>query len=155
MRNSKTKIDHTINKRGCRLGSIPTNLTQSITVSLIFKVWWSLYVPHSGYCMYRTVVTICTAQWSLYVPHGGHYMYRTVVTICATSFILKVLHCPTHRVYLHLCSMLTTNSYYFAIQHKPIGLCNGDCYCFCRGANSVVKCLYHDLGASSRQYVVT
>ena len=37
---------------------------------------WSLYVPHSGHYMYRTVVTICTAQWSLYVPHSGHYMYR-------------------------------------------------------------------------------
>jgi len=31
------------------------------------------------------VVTICTAQWSLYVPHTGHYMYRTVVTIRTTS----------------------------------------------------------------------
>jgi hypothetical protein len=33
-----------------------------------FKTQWSLYVPHSGHYMYRTVVTICTAQWSLYVP---------------------------------------------------------------------------------------
>jgi hypothetical protein len=33
-----------------------------------FKAQWSLYVPHSGQYMYRTVVTICTAQWSLYVP---------------------------------------------------------------------------------------
>ena len=31
------------------------------------------------------VVIICTAQWSLYVPHSGHYMYRTVVTICTNS----------------------------------------------------------------------
>jgi len=53
---------------------------------------WSLYVPHNGHYMYRTVVTICTAQWSLYVPHSGHYMYRTmvtmyhpVVTICTAS----------------------------------------------------------------------
>ena len=26
--------------------------------------------------MYRTVVTICTAPWSLYVPHSGHCMYH-------------------------------------------------------------------------------
>ena len=32
------------------------------------KAQWSLYVPHSGHYMYRTVVTICTVQWSLYVP---------------------------------------------------------------------------------------
>jgi len=45
------------------------------------KVQWSLYVPHSGHYMYRTVVTVCTAQWSLYVLQSGHYMYRTVVAI--------------------------------------------------------------------------
>jgi hypothetical protein len=39
---------------------------------------WSLYVPHSGHYMYRTVVTIWTAQWSLYVPHSGHYMYHQI-----------------------------------------------------------------------------
>ena len=50
-----------------------------------FKAQWSLYVPHGGHYMYRTVVTICTARWSLYVPHSGHYMYRTVVTICKAS----------------------------------------------------------------------
>jgi len=27
------------------------------------------------------LVILCTAQWSLYVPHSGHYIYRTVVTI--------------------------------------------------------------------------
>jgi hypothetical protein len=27
-----------------------------------FKTQWSLYVPHSGYYMYRTAVTICTAS---------------------------------------------------------------------------------------------
>jgi hypothetical protein len=39
------------------------------------QVQWSLYVLHSGQCMYRTVVTICTAQWSLYVPPSCHYIY--------------------------------------------------------------------------------
>ena len=57
---------------------------------LTFKVQWSLYVPHSGHGMYRTVVTICTAKWSLYVPHSGHYMYRTVVTICTAQWSLYV-----------------------------------------------------------------
>jgi hypothetical protein len=40
------------------------------------KAQWSLYIPHSGHYMYRSVVTICTAQWSLYVPLSGHYMYH-------------------------------------------------------------------------------
>ena len=35
--------------------------------------------------------------------------------------------------------MLTTNSYYFPIQHKPTGLYNGDFECFCRGTDSFVK----------------
>ena len=48
---------------------------------------WSLYVPHSGHYMYRTVVTICTAS--------GHCMnrtvvtmYRTVVTVCTAQWSL-------------------------------------------------------------------
>jgi hypothetical protein len=64
---------------------------------------WSLYVPPTGHCMYRTVVAICTysghymyrtvvtvciAQWSLYVPHSGHYIYHTVVTVCTTRFVI-------------------------------------------------------------------
>jgi len=54
----------------------------------------SLYVPHSGHYMYRTVVTICTAQWSLYeyLTHSGHYMYSTVVTICTAQWSLYVPH---------------------------------------------------------------
>jgi hypothetical protein len=88
-----------------------------------FKAQRSLYVPHSGHYMYRTVVTICTAQWSLYVLHSGHYMYRTavtvftgqrslyvpdsghcmyrtVVTICTTSLIFsKSTFCP-HSVFM-------------------------------------------------------
>ena len=34
------------------------------------------------------MVTICTAQRSLYVPHSGHYIYRTVVTICTADWSL-------------------------------------------------------------------
>ena len=45
-------------------------------MATICTAQWSLYVPHSGHYVYRTVVTICTAQWSLYVPHSGHYMYH-------------------------------------------------------------------------------
>jgi len=45
-------------------------------VVTICTAQWSLYVPHSGHYMYRTVVTTCTAQWSLYVPHSGHCMYH-------------------------------------------------------------------------------
>ena len=45
---------------------------------------WSIYVP-PVVIMYCTLVTICTAQWSLYAPHSGHYLYRTVVTICTAS----------------------------------------------------------------------
>jgi len=54
------------------------------------KSQWSLYVPHSGHYMYRTVVTICTAHWSLYVLLSGHYMYRTVVTIYTAQWSLYV-----------------------------------------------------------------
>ena len=53
-----------------------------------FTGQWSLYVPHSGNYMYRTVVTVCNAQWSLYVMPGGHYMYRSVVTICTAQWSL-------------------------------------------------------------------
>jgi hypothetical protein len=44
---------------------------ESLWLTLPFKVHWSLYVPQSGHCMYRIVVTLCTAQWSLYVPPGS------------------------------------------------------------------------------------
>jgi hypothetical protein len=59
-----------------------------------FTAQLSLYVP--------TLVTICTVQWSLYVPCSGYYMYRTVVTICTVQWLLYV---PTvlssvHTVYL-------------------------------------------------------
>jgi hypothetical protein len=50
--------------------------------------------------MYRKVVTICIAHWSLYVPHGGHYMYRTVVIIRTTSLIFNnSTFCP-HTVFM-------------------------------------------------------
>ena len=59
----------------------------------------SLYVPHSGHYMYRTLVTICTAQWSQHLPHSSHYMYRTVVimnrtvvTICTAQLLQHVPH---------------------------------------------------------------
>ena len=41
-----------------------------------------------GQYMYRTVVTIRTAQWSLYVRHSGHCMYRQV----EHSAILRFAH---------------------------------------------------------------
>jgi len=44
--------------------------------------------------------SICTAQWSLYVPHSGHYMYRTVVTICTASLTYSnSTFCP-HSVFM-------------------------------------------------------
>ena len=77
----------------------------------------SLYVPHSGHYMYRTVVTIRTAQRSLYVPHSGHYTYRTVVTICTTLFNTEQSHVlPTQCIYV-FCVDLRTNSDYFPIKH--------------------------------------
>jgi len=46
----------------------------------------------SGHFMYH--------QWSLYVPHIGHYMHRTVVTICITSFSFSSsTFCP-HSVFM-------------------------------------------------------
>ena len=64
-----------------------------------------------------SLVTICTAQWSLYVPHSGHYMYRTVVTICTASLTYtNSTFCPTHCIYV-FCVDLRTNSHYFPIRH--------------------------------------
>ena len=78
-------------------------------VVTICTAQWSLYVPHSGHYMYRTVVTICTAQWSLYVPHSGHYMYH--------QFNIQQLHVlPTQCIYV-FCVDLRTNSDYFTVQH--------------------------------------
>ena len=73
-----------------------------------FKTQWSLYVPHSGHYMYRTVVTICTAQWSLYVPQSGHYMYRTVVTVCTAQWSLYVPHIG-HYMYRTVVTICTTS----------------------------------------------
>jgi hypothetical protein len=43
---------------------------------------------------------MCTAQWSLYVPHSGHYVYRTVVTIFTASLTLNnSTFCP-HSVFM-------------------------------------------------------
>jgi hypothetical protein len=98
----------------------------------VTKAHWSLYVPHSGHYMYRTVVTICIAQWSLYVLYSGHYMYRSVVTICTAQRSLYIPHSghymyhqfniqqfyvlPTQCIYV-FCVDLRTNSDYFPIQH--------------------------------------
>ena len=62
-----------------------------------------------GHCMYRTVVTVCTAQWSVYVPHSGHCMYRqiNIQQFCVLS---------TQCVYV-FCVDLRTNSDYFPTQH--------------------------------------
>ena len=51
---------------------------------------WLLYVPPSGFCVYRPVVTICTPQWLLCVPPSGYYMYRPVVTVCTAQWLLYV-----------------------------------------------------------------
>ena len=69
---------------------------------------WSLYVPHSGHYMYRTVVTICTAQWSLYVEPSGHYIYRTVVIICIAQWLLYLPH-SGHYIYRAVVTICTTS----------------------------------------------
>jgi hypothetical protein len=67
----------------------------------------------SGYSMYRTVVTLCTAQWSLYVPHSGHSMYHCMYR----QFNIQQLQIlPTQCIY-GLCVDLSINSDYFPIQH--------------------------------------
>ena len=63
----------------------PAELKLALSRSQLAKL-----LKSSGHCMYRTVVTICTAQWSLYVPHSGHYMYLTLVTICTTSLTFTI-----------------------------------------------------------------
>jgi hypothetical protein len=67
-------------------------LTLYSPVVTICTAQWSLYVPHSGHYMCRTVVTICAVQWSLYVPQSGHYMCRTAFTIRASQRSLYVPH---------------------------------------------------------------
>ena len=50
--------------------------------------------------LYSPVVTISTGQWSVYVPHSGQYMYRTVVTICTASLTFNnSTFCP-HTVFM-------------------------------------------------------
>ena len=75
-----------------RRGHFGTDGQQLLSTERNSTAQWSLYVPHSGQYMYRTVVTICTAQWSLYVPHSVHYMYRTVFTICTAQYSIYVPH---------------------------------------------------------------
>jgi hypothetical protein len=74
-----------------------------------YTAQWSLYVPHSDHCMYRTAFTVCIAQWSLYVPHSGHYLYRPFNF--QQYYVL-----PTQCTYV-FCVDLRTNSDYFPIQH--------------------------------------
>ena len=63
----------TINRLWHRPLNVDVSLPQTVRYT---HTPWSLYVPHSGHYMYRTMVTICTPQWSLYVPHSSHYMYH-------------------------------------------------------------------------------
>ena len=67
-------------------------ISEQTAIISLYNINWLVFITETEcvYCAVRTeplvtVVTICTAQWSLYVPHSGHYMYRTVVTICTTS----------------------------------------------------------------------
>ena len=92
----------------------------------------SLYVPHSGHCMYRTAVTICTAQRSLYVPHSGHYMYRTVVTVCTARRSLYVPH-SGHYMYRIVVTICTAqwSLYVPPVQNSQFYvLPNGEFMCF-------------------------
>ena len=65
--------------------SLLLHLTLKVPVFTICIAQWPIYVPLSGYHMYRTAVTTFTAKWSQYIPHSGHYMYRKLVTICTTQ----------------------------------------------------------------------
>jgi hypothetical protein len=79
---------------GATVGCLTKSCTEHFTAQR------SLYVPHSGHYMYRTVVIICTAQGSLYVQHSGHYMYRAAVTICTAQWSLyraAVTRCTAQR----------------------------------------------------------
>ena len=75
-------------------------------VSLPYKAQQSLYVPHSGHYIYRTVVTVCTAQRAPYVQHSGHYMYRTVVTIYTAQRSPYVPH-NGHHMYRRAVTICT------------------------------------------------
>jgi hypothetical protein len=70
-----------------------------ITALINPKAQWSLYVPHSGHYMYRTVVTIYTAQWSLYVQQTGHYTHHQV----SPSQILRFTHTVHVCVWVCVC----------------------------------------------------
>ena len=82
-----------------------------VTVVGHASVCVSVCVPlqPNGHCIYRTVVTVCTAQWSLYIPHSGHYFYRQFN-------IQQLFVLPTQCIYV-FCVDLRTNSDYFPIQH--------------------------------------
>jgi len=58
---------------------VEINFLCEINAGVISNNWLFIPLKPSG-----------TAQWSLYVPHSGHYMYRTVVTICTSQWSLNV-----------------------------------------------------------------
>jgi len=81
-----------------------------------------LSLQPSGYYLYSTVVTICTAQWLLSVPHSGYYLYR--------QFNIQQFYVlPTQCVF---CVDLRTNSDYFPIHWLVIATGTGSRYCAIR-----------------------
>jgi len=94
-------------------------------VVTICTAQWSLYVPHSGHYMYRTVVTICTTQWSLYVPHSGHYMYH--------QFNIQQLYVLPTQLYLCVLCGSENKQRFMHVKIQLIGFYNRDGVCLLGG----------------------
>ena len=79
----------------------------TLIYSTIFTILWSLYVPNSDDCNYRTKITVSTAQWSIYLPECGQYTYRTVMNIFTTLWSLYVPQ-SNHCKYRTVITIFTT-----------------------------------------------
>jgi hypothetical protein len=69
--------------------------THTVYVSAFVRVYFVLVYSSQMFLLLTLqspVVTLCTAQQSLYVPHSGHYMYRTMVTVCTARFNIRKSH---------------------------------------------------------------
>jgi hypothetical protein len=93
--------------------------------------------------MYRTVVTICNAQRSLYVPHSGHYMYRTVVThYMHRQFNIQQFYVlSTHCIYCFVWISEQTAIISLYNINWLVGFYNRNGVCLLRGTSLTVICV--------------
>jgi len=60
----------------------------------VFTVYWYVYVPYIGMCMYRILVCVCTVYWYVYVSYIDMCMYRILVCVCIVYWYVYVSYIP-------------------------------------------------------------